>query len=384
MGGVDFFKVAYSLRRDKELSLKHSNILGAAMKKLYPTIYKNHSIRFVLFLATSLIAFALTVNAAPANDNFAGAQALNGLGVNGEFSASTDGATKEAEEPAHAKNRGGASIWYRYVAPADGVFWFSTVGSGFDSLVAVYKGNNLSDLKLIGASDNFDGNDGGRVYVAAKTNDVFYVAVDGKNNNNGSGAATGNAFIHYGPLNVVQNDNFANASNLFNIGSLRVTTNVNATKEAGEPTITGNVGGKSVWYKWTAPAGTPRGYTFTLESRNLEGTNRVSGLFGIYTGSSVNNLSPVNTYQAFSDVNKIMFVPTPGTTYYIMIDGYDFGNGDGAEEGTFTLDLGVTKSGKQSDFDRDRKADLTVFRPSDGIWYTLDSITGNCGRSNSV
>jgi hypothetical protein len=61
----------------------------------------------------------------------------------------------------------------------------------------------------------------------------------------------------YGPPGVPANDNFAAAINITLTNNAAVVTgfNTNATKELGEPNHAGNMGGRSVWWKWTAPSG---------------------------------------------------------------------------------------------------------------------------------
>src|SRR5262249_23640556 len=49
------------------------------------------------------------------------------------------------------------------------------------------------------------------------------------------------------------NDNFPNRPVISGSSATATGSNVNATKEAGEPNIAGNAGGKSVWWTWTAP-----------------------------------------------------------------------------------------------------------------------------------
>src|SRR6266566_7511343 len=75
------------------------------------------------------------------------------------------------------------------------------------------------------------------------------------------------------------NDNFTNA---WTLSGVTVSTNGNstgATKETGEPNHAGLVGGRSVWFNWTAPlAGATR--IDTIGS----GFNT---LLGVYTGSAV-------------------------------------------------------------------------------------------------
>ena len=53
------------------------------------------------------------------------------------------GATKQAGEPNHAGNAGGASVWYKWTAPVTGTATVSTAGSNFDTLLGVYKGTSV-------------------------------------------------------------------------------------------------------------------------------------------------------------------------------------------------------------------------------------------------
>src|SRR5579862_3511853 len=50
------------------------------------------------------------------------------------------------------------------------------------------------------------------------------------------------------------NDNFASATVIVGPSGTINGSNIGATLEGGEPSITGNPGGKSIWYVWTAPA----------------------------------------------------------------------------------------------------------------------------------
>jgi hypothetical protein len=308
---------------------------------------------------------------APANDNFANAQLLTG--ATGSATGANNGATKEAGEPAHARNRGGASVWYKYIAPGNGTVTFDATSSSFDTLMAVYKGTNLADLKRIAANDDTFSGLRSVVTVGTQINDVFYIAVDGFYYPTSATFSTGTVGLNYGFANSVGNDNFANAQPLnFVAGKMITTANVGASRESGEPT-SGNQGGKSVWYKWVAPSGINTSYTFTVESTNLPATSGVKTIAGIYSGTALNNLNLIVDTYATNHL-ELSFGPTPGQTYYFTLDGFD--SGTGAEMGTFTIDYGITRDRKTADFDDDGLADLTVFRPSTGNWYTLDSVTG--------
>src|ERR1035437_973855 len=109
-------------------------------------------LRKVGLLALLVLGGALSAVAAPANDNFANASVITG--VSGTSSGSTVGATKEPGEPNHAGNTGGASAWFRWVAPANGTVTFNTAGSAFDTLLGVYIGTNLSALSLVASNDD--------------------------------------------------------------------------------------------------------------------------------------------------------------------------------------------------------------------------------------
>ncbi|HKX83770.1 MAG TPA: hypothetical protein VJL58_06110, partial [Pyrinomonadaceae bacterium] len=120
---------------------------------------------------------------APANDNFAAAQVLSTAvtSVNGTTAA----ATNEPGEPGHGDNRGGSSVWYKYVAPGTGVLHVNTAGTGLDTTLAVYTGTNLSDLVLHSENDNMAENLAFSNSSSLKTGVVngttYYIAVDGKN-----------------------------------------------------------------------------------------------------------------------------------------------------------------------------------------------------------
>jgi len=145
------------------------------------------SLRARLAVAVGTIALAArTVGAAPANDYFTNALALTGAAS--ATSGSTTGATKETGEPALiAGNVGGASVWFRWVAPASGTVVFSTEGSSFDTLLAVYTGTNIATLNLAGANDDIQAPDRtSAVTFAAAAGTEYRIAVDGYNGVSGN------------------------------------------------------------------------------------------------------------------------------------------------------------------------------------------------------
>jgi hypothetical protein len=96
------------------------------------------------------------------------------------------GATKEPGEPNHAGNAGGKSLWWSWTAPADGSVTISTIGSNFDTLLAVYAGNFLPQLPLIASDDDSGGNLTSRVSFNAVAGVTYQIAVDGFNGASGN------------------------------------------------------------------------------------------------------------------------------------------------------------------------------------------------------
>ena len=82
--------------------------------------------------------------AQPANDDFANRIAITGTSAS--VTGSNVGATREPGEPNHAGSSGGASVWWSWVAPVATTVRLDTVGSGFNSILAVYTGTGVSNL----------------------------------------------------------------------------------------------------------------------------------------------------------------------------------------------------------------------------------------------
>jgi uncharacterized repeat protein (TIGR01451 family) len=127
--------------------------------------------------------------AGPPNDNFANAQVV--AGNMGSVTGSNIGATKEPCEPNHYGIPGGASVWYRWTAPIGGNATFDTFGSNFDTVLAVYTGNNLCSLTHIASSDDDPlGGLQSRVSFNAVAGTTYHIAVDGFGGFSSPGAAS--------------------------------------------------------------------------------------------------------------------------------------------------------------------------------------------------
>lgn len=85
----------------------------------------------------------------------------------------------EAGEPRHAGKRGGSSIWFSWHPPHSGQARFSTVGSSFDTLLAVYVGDTLGSLVEMASDDDRGGYRTSEVRFNAEAGTVYHIAVDG-------------------------------------------------------------------------------------------------------------------------------------------------------------------------------------------------------------
>lgn len=344
-------------------------------------------------VAASAANFSVTL--IPGNDNFADAQRITG-GAGSETGVNI-GATKEAGEPDHADNAGGRSVWFTWVAPASQSVYFATAGSSFDTLLAVYTGNDVAALSLIAGSDDAVPDLSSRVVFFANVGTTYRIAVDGYGGAAGtlvltwnatpdppaitgftppSGGAgsqvvvTGNNFwsataVRFngvnaqfvidsaaqitaivpatattGPITVatphgsnasaasfvvtgsLNNDNFASAQTLSGNVALATGNNAGATKESVEPDHAGNAGGKSLWYRWTAPAnGT---WTVDLSGSDFDTT------LGLYTGNFVSALALVisDDDRGENGASQVTFAATAGVTYRIAVDGFSGADGN--------------------------------------------------------
>jgi hypothetical protein len=255
-------------------------------------------------------------SAPPANDNFASAQAL--LGGFTSITGNNQNATKQAGEPNHAGNAGGHSLWYQWTAPNTQPVTIDTIGSSFNTLLAVYTGSSLTALTPVVSNDDIGPptNLQSQVTFNATSGVVYDIAVDGFNGATGSVVLTLNQ--------TIQNDNFAFLTFIGGVGGSVRGSNLGATKETGEPNHAGNPGGASIWYGWTAPISGIATFDTLGSSFNT--------LLGVYTGSSVDSLTLVaNNDDIGPPTNlqsKVTFNAVGLTRYNIAIDGFNGAMGD--------------------------------------------------------
>ncbi|MBI2946819.1 MAG: immunoglobulin domain-containing protein [Verrucomicrobia bacterium] len=266
--------------------------------------------------AWSLITEALGA-APPPNDNFAGKISLAGIPIS--VTGSNLGAGKESGEPDHAEQVGGKSIWWTWTAPASQRVTIDTVGSSFDTVLAVYTGSTLSNLNPVESHFGNLEHNWSRVTFSASSGTTYHIVVDAY-------ASVGGDVV----LNILApplNDDFLWRIPLAGSEARVTGSNVGAGKQNGEPQHAGEPGGYSVWWTWTP---TVAG-TVTIDTQGSE----IDTLLAVYTGESVSTLVPVasNNDGDFRITSLLSFVAEAGRAYHIAVDGVE------GETGSIVLNL---------------------------------------------
>jgi hypothetical protein len=132
-----------------------------------------------------------TITAAtPANDMFAAAQKLTGS--SGRATGTNVRATLEAGEPRHAGVPNGASVWFAWTAPSSVTVTIDTATSGFDTVLAVYRGSAVNALTTVASNDDVSSsNVTSRVSFRATAGTTYRIAVAGY------GGATGSVTLNW-------------------------------------------------------------------------------------------------------------------------------------------------------------------------------------------
>jgi len=238
-------------------------------------------------------------------------------------SRSNAGYTSESGEPSHAGvGAASKSVWYCWKPQVSGSAVVTTRGSALDTRLAVYLGSNLKTLRLVTSNDNEAGRKTSRVAFGVRAGENYYIALDGKNGATGNynilGSIGGSAAaVTPSPVNDAFAAPIAISGAPLNI---RRASNVNATRQTGEP-----AGTTSVWYEWTAPKTGP--VTITTEGSLFDTT------LGAYSGTSVSTAVPLASYpnsgeKAENDNaipgyrwSRVRFAATADAKYLIRVNG---------------------------------------------------------------
>jgi len=258
----------------------------------------------------------------PPNDDIAHAIAITGS--TGSTDGHDVGATGSGLDDPPSRWGEPSTVFYKWTAPASGLFVFDTLTSDYDTYLWIYRGwgSALGGLPLASNDDDAtslrsDPDDFHNVVGADHTSAADLTAVSGQVYTivvDGPPWQQGRFTLHWAPAApwAPANDRFAAAQPLSG-GSGTVTARLaDSTGEPGEPGVPGEVC-CSVWFTWTAPATGP--------VRFWTGQGAGWPLLSVYTGSTLPALSLVgeNAVGLATDGARLDFTATGSTTYRIRL-----------------------------------------------------------------
>ena len=265
-----------------------------------------------------LAPFTIRPAAPPVNDNFASATVMSGSAWTA--TGTNVDATAEANEfgPLQQDTTATSSVWWRWTAPAAGLFRVSTAGSALDSVLTVQTGATLAAQVIVAVDQSAAWLSTGAVIFNAVSGTTYYLRVDGQSRSEGAIQLT------LQPAPAPPNDSFGSRLVLSGVGTTATGNVLGATLEGGEANPSAPNGGRSVWYDWTAPASGTAFFRVTAE--------RFSPAFGLYNGSAVGSLTQLVSggSGAASGTAQSFFISYPvssGTNYKIRVDGLPATNG---------------------------------------------------------
>ncbi|MBI1841079.1 MAG: hypothetical protein HYR88_09540 [Verrucomicrobia bacterium] len=262
---------------------------------------------------------SLTWSSTPSNDRFTSFRLLDGS--SGMVRGSSAGAGLDPDETPAGGSDVTGTVWFAWPSSLSGDVTFDTMGSEFDTVIAIYVGDDLGSLSLIGADDN-SGDDGvtSLVMFHADPGGRYRIAIGGRNGARGTYRLTWRQ-----TLPPPDNDDLSAARLLSGTTGEAFGSVDGATAEVGEPPTDGRAPTASVWFRWTAP----RSETVFFTAQGSLFASELS----VYTGTDYTDLSLVAMGEDLGAGQSAFarFEATEGTTYLVSLDSED------ATVGAYTL-----------------------------------------------
>jgi hypothetical protein len=243
----------------------------------------------------------------PSNDNLANAQVIASLPYN--HTLVTFMASTEASEWQPACTDIGRTVWYRYTSISTGPVSFNTIGSDFDTALAVWSGSPGALSPVACSEDIILGKlPQSRVVFTANAGTTYYIQVGGYN------GLSGNLIFNATP--PLANDDFTGAAVIAPLPFTVSQDTTDATEAEDDPFPSCNDAiRKTVWYRYVASASE----TVRLETA----TSDYDTVLSVWTGNQ-GQLTEIDCHDDVSGSNLTSRIDLPvfsGTTYHIMVSG---------------------------------------------------------------
>lgn len=128
-------------------------------------------------LGTEEGVLMVAVNLLPGADRFAEGQPI--AAISNTVHGFSFNASREPGEPVHRQFATSNSVWYVWKAPLTGIVTFNTRGSAFDTVLAVYTGNDLGTLTEVVSDDDSGGFHTSQVSWNAQAGTNYQIVIDG-------------------------------------------------------------------------------------------------------------------------------------------------------------------------------------------------------------
>jgi hypothetical protein len=144
------------------------------------TFHNSHADISVSVLSATSTGFVVNIrDGRVANDNFSSATGIPAYPYS--RTEATETATMQAADPVFpcTSTRGAKTVWFKFTPNNPGLAQLSTVGSDFDTILAVWKGS-WGSLTNIACDDNSGGNGASALSANLRASTTYYIEVAGK------------------------------------------------------------------------------------------------------------------------------------------------------------------------------------------------------------
>jgi len=254
----------------------------------------------------------------PTNDHFSQRVLLTGdhFSIIGQLEEATlESLQKDAKK----------SVWWTWTPPFSGLAKIDNLSSGVGLSLNFYTGSSLCELVLFdSASLSVDGAfhlEDATVFVHKGM--TYQIAVsDLSSQNSGYSYIDLELRLYPPPLNDSFNDRIELTGERVSLAG----STFSASVESGETNLLRSSAGKSIWWSWTPPPTPVPGRPVTISTAG----STFDTFLAVYT-NALPHMAPTfaklrsvaeNDNDPIGGVSsRVTFVPVPGTTYYIALDG---------------------------------------------------------------
>jgi hypothetical protein len=256
-----------------------------------------------------LVGAATVVAAPPTNDVRSKARVISSMSQGGSSSVDTTEATYVNELAPSCQGAVGKTVWFRYRPSVYMRVTLDTVGSGFDTVLAVYKSTTTGLARVACNDDIASGNTRSRVQFYATGGSQYYFQVGGYQ---GQGGA-----LELNHDLIIGHDAFG-TPRAITPGFSDQYLNLVATTQANEPSACSSVI-KTIWFKFTPKA------NMVVTFDTLGST--VDTVVAVFRGTSLSNLAFVNCADDSVGSDAVVtWTAQKDRTYYIRVGVYTFAN----------------------------------------------------------